>query len=142
MKDYKLQLIENNIQDHYFVIKEKGDKLIFKLKNFVPFFEKYLIIKHRKTGKRLSIPIKRFKAVLTASELDELDKNGIEHKLVFIYTEPDVILNRYKQTRRRHPLADSHKSLEEAIDAEYRMCQPIQEKADIEIDTTYLTCAR
>ena len=72
------------------------------------------------------------------SELDELDKNGIEHKLVFIYTEPDVILNRYKQTRRRHPLADSHKSLEEAIDAEYRMCQPIQEKADIEIDTTYL----
>ena len=76
MKDYKLQLIENNIQDHYFVIKEKGDKLIFKLKNFVPFFEKYLIIKHRKTGKRLSIPIKRFKAVLTASELDELDEFG------------------------------------------------------------------
>ena len=72
------------------------------------------------------------------SELDELDENGIKYRLVFIYTEPDVILTRFKQTRRRHPLSDVYKTLEEAIDAEYRLCQPIQERADIEIDTTYL----
>ena len=94
MKDYKLQLIENNIQDHYFVIKEKGDKLIFKLKNFVPFFEKYLIIKHRKTGKRLSIPIKRFKAVLTASELDELDEFGYYNIYLQVLFDKEVFFER------------------------------------------------
>ena len=73
-----------------------------------------------------------------ASELNALDEQGIDYRLVFIYTEPEVILTRFKQTRRRHPLSDSYPTLEEAIAAEYKLCKPIQEKADIEIDTTYL----
>ncbi len=77
-----------------------------------------------------------------SSELDALDQQQIDYKLVFIYTEPEVILTRFKQTRRRHPLSDSYPTLEEAIAAEYKLCQPIQEKADIEIDTTYLKIAQ
>lgn len=72
------------------------------------------------------------------NELNALDQQGIDYRLVFIYTEPDVILTRFKQTRRRHPLSDSYPTLEEAIAAEYKLCKPVQEKADIEIDTTYL----
>ena len=72
------------------------------------------------------------------NELNQLDSQGIEYKLVFIYTEPEVILNRYKQTRRKHPLANSTATLQDAIDKEYILCKPIQARADLEIDTTHL----
>ena len=72
------------------------------------------------------------------NELNALNKQGVEYKLMFIYTEPDIILNRYKQTRRKHPLANSTDTLEEAIKKEYELCRPIQQRADIEIDTTHL----
>src|SRR3984957_7566465 len=37
--------------------------------------------------------------------LDDLDRMGLAHRLLFLDAEDETLLNRYKETRRRHPLA-------------------------------------
>ncbi len=72
-------------------------------------------------------------------ELDRLDADGIPYKLVFLFAEPDVLLNRYKQTRRKHPLlSEQTPSLEDAIRKEIEQTKAIHDRADYEIDTSYL----
>jgi UPF0042 nucleotide-binding protein len=73
------------------------------------------------------------------NELRKLKDNGYEYRLCFIYCRQDVILNRYKQTRRKHPMATDDISLEEAIRKEYEITAPIMESADFVFDTTHLT---
>jgi len=70
--------------------------------------------------------------------IDELkDINHDDYQLVFIDCEADLILNRYKQTRRKHPmLSDKVTSLEKAIELEYEITKQIKHSADIIIDTT------
>ena len=72
-------------------------------------------------------------------ELDRLDADNIPYKLVFLFAEPDVLLNRYKQTRRKHPLlSEQIPTLEDAIKKEIEQTQHIHDRADYEIDTSYL----
>ncbi len=72
-----------------------------------------------------------------AKELTNLRQQNVEYKLLFIYADSEIILNRYKQTRRRHPLlSDVLPTLEQAIDKEYQLCDPIMQKADYVVDTT------
>ena len=92
----ELQIVEDNIANHYFEITEKGDSLVFKLKNFTPFFEKNLIVKNRKTGKRLSIPFKKTKAVLTAQELDEIDELDYYNIFLRVFVQGETFLERSK----------------------------------------------
>ena len=40
-----------------------------------------------------------------AAVLDELDRRGLAHRVLFLDAEDETLLNRYKETRRRHPLA-------------------------------------
>src|ERR1700679_631029 len=37
--------------------------------------------------------------------LDELARSGLRHRVLFLDAEDQTLLNRYKETRRRHPLA-------------------------------------
>ena len=40
-----------------------------------------------------------------AGVIDELDAVGLAHRVVFLDADEQTLLNRYKETRRRHPLA-------------------------------------
>ncbi len=75
------------------------------------------------------------------TEFARLRADHIDCKLVFISCEKDTILDRYKQTRRSHPLMVSNPqlSLTDAIDADYEMCRPVMALADYVIDTTHLS---
>jgi len=75
------------------------------------------------------------------TELSKLKSDKIDCKLIFITCEQDVILDRYKQTRRNHPLmvANPAMSLTDAIKMDFAICQPIMELADYVFDTTHLT---
>ena len=42
-----------------------------------------------------------------AAVLDNLERNGVPHRVLFLEASPDALVNRFKETRRRHPLADS-----------------------------------
>lgn len=71
--------------------------------------------------------------------LGELSEIGIDYKILFMDASVATIVKRYKETRRRHPLAQSGLSIEAAIDKEVALLAPMRERASYIIDTTVLT---
>ena len=55
--------------------------------------------------------------------------------LVFLEADSDVLIRRFSETRRRHPLA-AERTLAQAIEEEQRMLRPLSEQADHVVDTT------
>lgn len=72
--------------------------------------------------------------------LENLKKGGIPFELVFLDTGDEVLLKRYKETRRRHPLiSKANGSLLQAISLERSKLQFARNRADFIIDTTNLS---
>ena len=74
--------------------------------------------------------------------LDKLRAMEGACQMLFLEAEPEVIIKRYKETRRRHPLADQTDSLEEAVRRERELMQPVRERADYVIDTSHTSTAQ
>ena len=72
--------------------------------------------------------------------LDELEGEGLEPKLLFLEADEETLLDRYKETRRRHPLAPEGRIVE-GIRAEREQLAPLRERADVVMDTSDLTGA-
>lgn len=70
--------------------------------------------------------------------LEDLQAHGTAHRIVFLRAEDDVLITRYKETRRRHPLAP-HGSVADGIAAERRILGGVEALADTVIDSTGLT---
>jgi RNase adapter protein RapZ len=70
--------------------------------------------------------------------LDELAASGLDLKVVFLEADEEALLRRYKETRRRHPLARSGRIVD-GIREERELLAPLRELADVVIDTTALT---
>lgn len=62
----------------------------------------------------------------------------VDFELLYLSCTMEVLLRRYSETRRRHPLADG-KSPHEGIEQELILLEPIRHKADILIETSELT---
>jgi UPF0042 nucleotide-binding protein len=73
--------------------------------------------------------------------LDDLDERGVPYRLLYLEASQPVLINRFKETRRRHPLANGG-SLETAIGREQEMLEPLKERADVCIDTSDLSASR
>ncbi len=76
------------------------------------------------------------------NSLDALDAMGCEYSIVFVEAEPEVIIKRYKETRRSHPLSRDGTPLSEAVLKERQLLSRVRERADFIIDTTSLSTAR
>jgi UPF0042 nucleotide-binding protein len=72
--------------------------------------------------------------------LDDLRDSGVAHRVLFLDADEQTLLTRYKETRRRHPLAPSG-NVAEGIARERALLQPLRGRADVVIDTTGLTAA-
>ncbi len=68
--------------------------------------------------------------------VNELESRGLQVRTVFLDASDEVLVRRYKDTRRRHPLSTG--SLADAVLTERRLLGPTKEAADLVIDTTYL----
>jgi UPF0042 nucleotide-binding protein len=68
--------------------------------------------------------------------LAELAQSEIAYRLVFLDTRDDVLIKRYSETRRRHPLSTEGLGLAEAIATERRLLKPMLAIADRVIDTS------
>jgi UPF0042 nucleotide-binding protein len=75
-----------------------------------------------------------------ASVIDQLGEAGIAHRVVYLTADEEHLVNRYKETRRRHPLSP-HGSVTDGIRAEVELLAPVKERADIVIDTSGLSAA-
>jgi len=60
------------------------------------------------------------------------------HTLLFLDASDKVLLNRFKESRRRHPLEDGRTNLKRAIELEREILEPLRARADQVIDTTLL----
>ena len=63
---------------------------------------------------------------------------GFDHRLVFFDTADAVLLKRYSETRRRHPLSHTGLALADAIVLERQVLRPVRALADLVIDTSDL----
>lgn len=73
-------------------------------------------------------------------ELIRLDKLGIDYEILFLEATNDVLVRRYKETRRRHPLAAQYgERIIEAIDKERSMLEDLRGMANKIVDTSDLT---
>ena len=70
--------------------------------------------------------------------LSELAEIGIDYELVFLDTRDDVLIKRYSETRRRHPLSLGGLGLADAIALERKLMRQIATVADRVIDTSEL----
>ena len=70
--------------------------------------------------------------------LEQLKTMGCAGKLLFLEAAPETIIKRYKESRRRHPLAEKTDTLEQAVLREQELLSPVRARADVVIDTTHL----
>jgi len=73
--------------------------------------------------------------------IDELEARGVKHRLLFLEASEPVLIDRYKETRRRHPLAAGGQ-VSAGIRGERELLAPVRERADVTIDTSDLSASR
>ena len=72
--------------------------------------------------------------------LDDLQTLGISHHVLFLEADEQTLLNRYKETRRRHPLAP-HGSVTHGIAAERAALELLKARAELVVDTSEISAA-
>src|ERR1019366_7430460 len=72
--------------------------------------------------------------------VDDLDALGLTHHVVFREAAEQTLVTRYKETRRRHPLAPEG-SVAAGVAAERALLEPLRSRADLVIDTTGMSAA-
>lgn len=73
--------------------------------------------------------------------LDDLERQGIKHQILFLEASDEVLLRRFKESRRKHPLAPSGR-LVEAIRLERKMLQELRGRANVIIDTSAMSVSK
>jgi UPF0042 nucleotide-binding protein len=70
--------------------------------------------------------------------MEDLESDGLKPKVLFLEADEETLLDRYKETRRRHPLAPEGRIVD-GIRAERALLAPLRERADVVMDTSDLT---
>lgn len=104
-----------------------------------PFLDHCLRHKRDKKGVALVLDVREETFVDAFSDvLNTLDRDEVDLHVLFLEAASGTLLNRYKESRRPHPLGEK-RTLEDAIEAERERMAPVRERADMVIDTTDIT---
>ncbi len=68
--------------------------------------------------------------------LDRVLEMGVDAQVMFLEADRQALLERFSETRRRHPLTEGELPLAEALDRESLLLEPLRRRADIHIDTS------
>ncbi len=71
-----------------------------------------------------------------------LQKANQHTRILLLDCSDEVLCNRYKETRRQHPLADADGGIEQALEKERALLAPIAALADYRVDTTHLSAGQ
>ena len=74
--------------------------------------------------------------------LDKLDEMHLEYSIFFIEASTEVIVKRFKETRRLHPLMRGGVSVLDAVERERQLLEPVRTRASAIIDTTNLSTGK
>lgn len=72
------------------------------------------------------------------SMLGTLKEANVPFHVLFLDTRLPVLMQRFSETRRKHPLSDKQTNLEEAVVTEQELLEPIRDAADQVLDTSNL----
>ncbi len=72
------------------------------------------------------------------SEIKALKNSGYDYEIFFLESSDEVLVKRYKETRRKHPLAEDDERLIDSIKKERKYLAKMRESADKIIDTSKL----
>ena len=70
--------------------------------------------------------------------LEELDSTGMQYEILFLESSDDVLIKRYKETRRFHPLAGNEGRVDQGIRMERQRIRFLRKRADYLIDTSHM----
>ncbi|MDD7402438.1 MAG: RNase adapter RapZ [Butyribacter sp.] len=105
----------------------------------IPKFTK-VFIEERKTVERvaLGIDIRNQQGLSELGDMvDAMKENGYRYEILFLEADSNVLIKRYKETRRNHPLALQGR-VDKAIEAERTELADIKKKADYILDTSHM----
>ncbi len=71
--------------------------------------------------------------------IKRLRDHGVDCEIVFLDAEDQVLIQRFSETRRRHPLTEDGRTLEQAISLERQTLEPLLDLTRLKIDTTRTT---
>ncbi|MCL2109615.1 MAG: RNase adapter RapZ [Oscillospiraceae bacterium] len=75
--------------------------------------------------------------------IEELREKGFEVRLLYVDCAPEILVKRFNETRRKHPLSDlASGELDKAVAAESDILSPMKKIADFYIDTTAIGVSR
>lgn len=70
--------------------------------------------------------------------LEELDDMGMKYEILYLESSDNVLVKRYKETRRFHPLSGNSGRVDEGIQRERSKVAFLKERADYLIDTSHM----
>jgi len=70
------------------------------------------------------------------SMVKDIRLHGVQIEIIFLEAQDEVLLRRFSETRRKHPLTDENRPLADAIELERKLLEPYLSNADLRIDTT------
>lgn len=70
--------------------------------------------------------------------MGELDKSGFKYEILYLESSDDVLIKRYKETRRFHPLSGNEGRVDAGIRREREELAFLRKKADYLIDTSHM----
>lgn len=73
-----------------------------------------------------------------ANVLKELDEGGCKYEILYLESSDDVLVKRYKETRRFHPLAGSDGRVEDGLKRERELLGFLKKKANYLVDTSHM----
>ena len=71
--------------------------------------------------------------------LKRLEALGVSYRIIFLEADEAVLLKRFKETRRKHPLTDKDTPLLEGIRLERKLLEPLSFNPALRVDTTHTT---
>ncbi|MEM7193499.1 MAG: RNase adapter RapZ [Pseudomonadota bacterium] len=95
---------------------------------------------HQSGGAAVSID-SRNKDFLTSlhDTLETLENEGVNYRVFYLDADNNTLLQRYSETRRKHPLTGIGVSLLEGIEEERRLVRPLLDRAEKVVDTSTTT---
>lgn len=74
--------------------------------------------------------------------LEGVEQLGCPYSVVFIEAETPVLIKRFKETRRKHPLNPDGTDLVGAVERERALLEPIRNRANFVVDTSHLSAGK
>jgi UPF0042 nucleotide-binding protein len=108
--------------------------------NLLPAFAHEMLHGPERQHTRAAVGIDARNAAGDLSEipglLEKIAAAGIEYRIIFLEADDAVVITRFSETRRRHPLTRNSISLVEAIRDERKILEPLAARSDLCIDTS------